>query len=99
MTKNNGASFFKRMLAPNYIYKPLANTNIMTKEEFIDAWLIWNFDHKEQEQNKKDLNELINEAQEDYIYCPYCGTELEHELYTDANSKLVCKSVTCYYLK
>ena len=28
-------------------------------------------------------------------FCAYCGTKLEHEISTDANTKLICRSVFC----
>ena len=68
----------------------------MTKQEFIDNHY-WHIDSQIDEIDdyvssfEKDLAGLIKEVQEDYLFCPYCGTKLEHELYTDANSKLICK--------
>jgi len=39
-------------------------------------------------------NELTKET-EDYVYCPFCGLKLSHEVETDINTKKVCKYLLC----
>ena len=43
--------------------------------------------------NNVDLNNVVGNELE--LFCGYCGNKKEHEIPTDANTKLVCRYFIC----